>query len=359
MAANSVTFIVGRRLKGTLLIGGRHTTGAGVVRALGAVQAQDYPGAKWALAQRTRSATDASLQREIDGGRILRTHVLRPTWHFVAPEDIRWMLALTGPRVTRAMSYYDRQLQIDAKAVARSHATIGKVLAGGKALTRQELRVEIEKQVGPTSGSRLARLMMRAECDALICSGPMRGKQFTYALLDERVPSMPALDADDALRTLTVRYFSTRGPATAHDFAWWSGLTIADVKRGIASTGKALEAMEMDGRTYWMAAGSRDVTLPASAHLIPNYDEFFIGYRNRSAIGQRLKSVKAVTGGNALIAHVVIVNGQLVGGWKRITTSKGSVAELDLLIKLTRAERALVDASAARFSEFSARSAGL
>lgn len=181
--------VVPRRLAGQFLTTSRAARASDVVLALGAVQAQDYAGAKWALAQRTRGASDAEIEREVAEGRILRTHVLRPTWHFVAPQDIRWMLALTAPRVRAAMAYYDRKLELDAAVFRRSNHALTKALTGGKHLTRAELGTVLERAgVRITSGQRLGNLMLRAELDALVCSGPRRGKQFTHALLEELVP---------------------------------------------------------------------------------------------------------------------------------------------------------------------------
>lgn len=323
-----------------------------VVRALGAVQAQDYPGAKWALSQRTPGATDDEIERAMTDGHILRTHVLRPTWHFVAPADIRWMLALTAPRVKATMAYYDRMLELDAITFRRSNAALAKALTGGKHLTRTELRPILERAGVPiTSGQRLGHLMMRAELDALVCSGPRRGKQFTYALLEERVPPAAPRERDEALLELTRRYFTTRGPATAQDFGWWSGLTVSDAKRGVQIAGRELEHATLGGKDIWFAEDSLPKG-PPTAHLLPNYDEFFIGYKDRSAIGQRLGHTKAVTGGNALIAHVVAVNGQLVGGWKRVAGKNGVVVELELIVQLTQAEKSRLMGAARRFGQF-------
>jgi hypothetical protein len=348
----STSQIVARRLRGTLLVGSRHRSGADVVRALGVVQAQDYPGAKWALGMRARGTTNASIQREVDAGRILRTHVLRPTWHFVTPDDIRWMLALTGERVSRTMGYYNLEFRLDAKIFARSHDVMIRALEGGRALTRQELRTQLEPKIGALGSERLVRVVMQAECAGLICSGPMRDKQFTYSLIAERAPGAKTLERDAALLELARRYFPTRGPATPQDFAWWSGLTVADANRAIQMAGKAFESVELGGRRYWQGAGTRDATIAPSAHLLPNYDEFFIGYRDRSAIGQRLKTTKSVMGGSALIGHVMVVNGQLVGGWKRMA----NVIALKPSAKLTPAERRLVDRELAKLNAFIAAS---
>lgn len=346
--------VVRRRLANQYLTTPGLAKASDVVRALGAVQAQDYAGAKWALAQRTRGATDADIERELTDGKILRTHVLRPTWHFVAPEDIRWMLALTAPRVSAFMAYYNRQLELTPAVFRRSNAAIAKALQGGEHLMRKELRAVLERaRIGRISGQRLGHLMMQAELDAVVCSGAMRGKQFTYALLDERVPRAPSLHRDEALLELTRRYFGARGPASTHDFAWWSGLTIGDVKRGIQIAGDELAPIEVDRKKLWLSATARPLPkAKPSAHLLPNYDEYFIGFKDRSAFGQRLRSVKSVTGGNALMAHVVVIDGQLVGGWKRTLGKKSLVLTFDLPTRITPGERRNIAAAAGRFGEF-------
>jgi hypothetical protein len=197
----------------------------------------------------------------------------------------------------------------------------------------------------------MGHLMMEAELDAVICSGPRREKQFTYALVDERVPATPPIDRDDALARLTRCYFRGRGPATAHDFAWWSGLSMADVRRGIAIAEPDIDAVVLGGKPHWIAG---DVRPPrkASAHLLPNYDEYFIGHRDRSAIGQRLRSVKAVTGGNALIAHVIVVDGQLVGGWRLLREGPSAVVKLHVLDRLSTSERKRILAEVTRLATF-------
>jgi hypothetical protein len=189
------------------------------------------------------------------------------------------MLALTAPRVRAAMAYYDRKLELDAKVFRRSNNALTKALTGGRHLTRPELGKVLERaNIGITSGQRLGHLMLRAELDAVVCSGPRRGKQFTYALLEERVPPAARLERDEALLELTCRYFSTRGPATGQDFAWWSGLTMSDVKRGLEIAGRTLKHATIDGKDFWFA--ERAVPKASrSAHLLPNYDEYFIGYK--------------------------------------------------------------------------------
>jgi len=345
--------IAWRRLAGQFLTVPGPAKPADVVRRLGAVQAQDYAGAKWALAQRTKAATDAAVDRAVDAGTIVRTHVLRPTWHFVAAEDLRWMLALTGPRISRALASYNRVLEITPAVIRRSHAAITKALEGGRHLTRAEVAAVLSRaKVGALTGHRFGRLVVQAELDAIICSGARRGKQSTYALLDERVTAARGFVRDTALAELARRYFPTRGPASAHDFAWWSGLTVADARRAVAILGRELEPIDVGGRPFWMSAGAKAPPRKPCAHLLPNYDEYFIGFVDRSAIGRRLGSVERVTGGNALLNHIATVNGQIVGGWKRTAAGPRVTLRFDLPSRLSRAERALLDREIGRYRAF-------
>ena len=346
--------IARRRLLAQHLVTPALATPADVVRTLGAVQAQDYAGAKWALGMRMREATDAAIDRAFDEGSILRTHVLRPTWHFVTPADIRWLLALTGPRVKQAMMHYDRRLELDELLYRRSRNVVVRALRDGNHLTRTELRREIERARIEIPGTqRLAHVILRHELDAVICSGPRRGKQFTYALLDERVPPAPSLTRDEALLELTTRYFTTRGPATANDFSWWSGLTVADAKRGIEMAGRVLEREVIDSRTYWSVSGEpRRRTRSSLAHLLPNYDEYFIGFRDRSAIAQRLGARDLVKSGTVLTPHVAIIDGQLVGAWKRSIKDTAVVIELRLLANVSGPERKALERASRSYAQF-------
>lgn len=346
--------IARRRLLAQHLVTPVLATPADVVRTLGAIQAQDYAGARWGLGMRMRDATDAAIDRAFDEGTILRTHVLRPTWHFVAPADIRWLLALTGPRVKQAMMHYDRRLELDEPLYRRSRNVIVRALRDRNHLTRTELRREIERARIEIPGTqRLAHVIVRHELDAVICSGPRRGKQFTYALLDERVPAAPSVTRDEALLELTTRYFTTRGPATANDFSWWSGLTVADAKRGIEMAGKAFEREVIDGRTYWSVGGKsrRRIRTPL-AHLLPNYDEYFIGFRDRSAIAGRVGSRDLVKGGTVLTPHVAIIDGQLVGSWKRTIAQSEVVIDLRLVAKVSVSERNALERASRNYAQF-------
>jgi Winged helix DNA-binding domain len=324
-----------------------------VVTQLGAVQAQDYFGAKWALGQRLKAATDAALDRSFNQGEILRTHVLRPTWHFVTPADIRWMLALTAPRVHAANAYMYRRLELDNATLEQSNAVLAEALQGGKQLTRTELAAAFKKAGIDANGLRLGYFMMYAELEGLICSGARRGKQFTYALFEERVPHVKALKRDQALAELTLRYFKSRGPATLQDFVWWSGLTMADARSGIEMVKSQFVSEVLQGQTYWFDnSGSPAQKKSPTAYLLPNYDEYFIGFRDRSAIGEVAKGKNIDAANPAFLAHIVIVDGQIVGGWKRTIKKDAVIVELNPITNLTKAEKQAITEEVNRYGQF-------
>src|SRR5215469_1273386 len=222
-----------------------------VVSWFGAMQSQDFAAAKWAIAQRSKNQTDASIEKAFNEGKILRTHIMRPTWHFVTPSDIRWILALTSPRVYRFNGYYYRQTGLDKSIFEKSNLVIQKALTGGKQLTRSELNEYLVAAKIPTENLGLSYTIMQAELDGIICSGPRKGKQFTYMLLDERVPQTKTFSNNEAIAQLTKRFFQSHGPALAADFSWWSGLTLTDAKKGVALLGSQIQKSERDGKTYY------------------------------------------------------------------------------------------------------------
>jgi hypothetical protein len=195
------------------------TTVTGIVEWMIAMQAQEFAMAKWAIGLRLGNTTDVMVERAFNDGAILRTHAMRPTWHFVAPADIRWLQQLTGPRVHAANAYVGRQQNLDSKTMKRCTDIIAKALEGGCFLTRNELQEVLKQKKIVADGIKLAYIVMHAELNAVICSGPRKGKQFTYALLDERVPAVSPINNKGALAQFARRYFTSRGPATAHDFA--------------------------------------------------------------------------------------------------------------------------------------------
>jgi hypothetical protein len=344
--------IARQRLHNQRITGAKFEKPEGVVRWFGAVQAQDYAGAKWAVGQRMHGATDAALDAACAAGTILRTHVMRPTWHFVTPADIRWLLALTAPRVHIANAYRCRQLALDDATLARSNATLTSALRGGNQLTRIELASVLRHAGIAIDGQRLTHLMMHAELNGIVCSGAWRGKQFTYALLDERAPHTTSFARDEALAELTTRYIASHGPATVHDFVWWSGLTVADAKAGLAMVGSRIMHENVDGRTYWFTAAPIADDPAPTAFLLPNFDEFIVGYTDRRAVLDAAPAEKLDARGNLLFNHTIVIDGRVVGTWKR-TLKKGAVTvDARLFTPLDAAEARAVEDAARRYGQF-------
>jgi DNA glycosylase AlkZ-like len=337
------------RLHHQRLTSPRFTAPVEVVRWLGAVQAQEYAPAKWALGQRMRRGTDAGVERAFAEGSILRTHVLRPTWHFVAPEDIRWMLELTGPRIKTAIASYARRAALDENTFKRSRRLLERALDGGQ-LTRAALRQAFQRERLPTTGICFVLMLMRAELDGLICSGPRAGKDFTYALLDDRAPGSPALTRDRALAELARRYFTSRGPATLYDFVWWSGLTTADARTAIEMAADDLAREVIDGTACWLPSSRRAVPRSAgAAHLLPVYDEYMVAYKNRAAaLDPRFRK----RGASVTLGPVIVVNGRVIGTWKSLRSEHETLVTLSPFGPLTGQVRRAVDDAARRYGAF-------
>jgi Winged helix DNA-binding domain len=331
--------IVRRRMRNTGLIGTPASDWRDVVRSFGAMQAQDYGPAKWSLGQRVRGLTDADMDRALDDGKILRTHALRPTWHFVLPEDILWILKLTGPRIHISTSTAFKELAIDAKLGARSNRAVARALRGGNHLTRKELQAVLAKSGIETDSRRLGFLMSYAEIEGVICSGARRGKQQTYALIEERAPNARNLAPDEALAELTFRYFTSHGPATIKDYRWWSSLKVTDIRRGIEMLGDKLRTDEVGGKTYFSTKGSTSTRVSSpTVHLLQAYDEYLVAYTDSKPL-LNLSGIARSTSDRTLYLGVVTLDGQIAGNWKR-TITKNSVKFDVVLYRLFRGEKA-------------------
>jgi hypothetical protein len=323
-----------------------------VVKRLVAVQAQDYAGAKWALGLRLRDSLEDQIERAFNEGKILRTHVLRPTWHFVLPEDIRWLLGLTGPRVQAANAGMQRKAGLDAATFRRAERVLAKALDGGARLTRVELRAALKRAGLDTEHEfRFAYVLMHAELEGLICSGPRRGKQFTYALLDERAPAGGKRTRDQAVVELTRRYFVSRGPATAHDFAKWSGLTLADARLGLEAAGRHLQRELFDGKEYWSGEAFPPIHSAPLAHLLSVFDEYVSSYKGHAAIAPEEISRRLRAFGNVLTG-IIVVGGVVTGTWKRTLTNGNAHLKLEVFGRIAGDARKAVVEAAERYARF-------
>ena len=308
-----------QRISSLQLVPADGITPAQVVGKLAALQAQDYAMSLWAVGQRS-GCTRAQAEAALDAGRIIRTHILRPTWHLVAAADLRWLLELSGPLVLRAIAATGRQFGVEPEQVRKAARIFEKALAG-RALTREELRPMLTRSRISTDDHRMAHLLMHAELSGLICSGPRRGRQGTYMLLDERIPDRTLLfEKEAALAELARRYFGTRGPASAADFQWWSGLPGAQVRSALALLGKELQPWPGAPGLFWIPDGA---PLPApSLLLLPAFDEYLIAYRDRSAQLDERHRPLALTR-NGIFRPVAVANGQVRGVWKAVAGRGG------------------------------------
>ena len=340
--------IVLRRLAGQGLSASRFSSAEEVVRWMGCVQAQDFAMGKWGVGLRFLGATDAEIEADFDAGRILRTHVLRPTWHFVLPEDIGWMLRLTGPRVRAGALAMQRQMGIDKGVLVRSKKIMAKALGDGQVLTRAELAVLFSRAKINTDDIRMSILLMDAELEEMICSGPRRGRQFTYRLLSSR-----GLDfsGDAALGELARRYFVSRGPATVADLAWWGGLSLAQAKRGVGVVRGGLGCEVMDGKEYFFDAASGVAVSAGGVLLLPAWDEYTVAYKDRSDFLHADHVGRSSYG----LKPVVVVNGKVVGVWRRVLGREAVTVEVSPFSNLSGAVMRSINVVAKRYSQFLGR----
>jgi hypothetical protein len=322
-----------------------------MVAYFGAIQGQEYAQTKWSLGLRMPRLKDSDIEKELNEGRILRTHLLRPTWHFVAPEDIRWMLKLTAPRVDAINTYMYRKMELDSATFNRCNDIMTRVLEGGKHLTREALSQEFLKNNIEAESVRLVCILMKAELEGLICSGARQGNQFTYALLEERVAPAKEISRDEALVELTQRYFLSRGPATAKDFATWSGLTLTDCKKGIEMTRANWTEEKMESETYYFSSKAlKKETNFEQMHLTPIYDEMIMGYKNREALQQIRHAVQPAQ--KLRFDNTILFDGQIIGSWRRKIKPKLIELEYEFLQPLNKKEELEFEKAILRFETF-------
>jgi hypothetical protein len=352
--------IARRRLYNQRLWGAPCDSPEHVVGWLSAMQSQEFAYAKWSVAQRTHGATNAAMDQALADGTILRTHVLRPTWHFVLPADVRWLLDLTAPRVNALSGYYYRQLGLDDAVFTKTNALFSKTLKGGRQLTRTEFAGILRRSGIAASGQRLGYILMRAELDAVIISGALRGKQQTYASFDERVPRAKVVRRDDALAELTRRYFVSRGPATLKDYLTWSSLTAAEGRIGLEMAQPHLEHEVVGGRTYWFAPSSpRAKRASPVVDLIQGYDEYVMSYRESKDVLQLPGRASTVLSGEPIYTHAILLDGHVAGHWKRVLSKSLVSIQTQLYRPLISAEVRALQAAVHRYGRFMGQPASL
>lgn len=319
---------------------------------MGAMQAQDYAMAKWAIGVRLPNSTDRMVETAIDRGEIIRTHLLRPTWHLVSAEDIYWLLELTAPSIKASLRLRHKELELSESLIVKSNALIGEALSGGNHLTRDEIVTRLEKAGIATDKNRAYHVILRAELDGIICSGAISDKKQTYALLNERVSKTASLTKTEALQKLARRYFSSHGPATLKDFVWWSGLSVSDARNALEMVKLDFISEKVGLETYWFPS---TFSIPKNdspyVHLLPAFDEFIISYTDRTASLPFENHKKAVSD-NGVFRPVILINGQVIGIWKRTIGKEKVIVETSLFQPYSKSIESLIEKKAETFGNF-------
>jgi hypothetical protein len=346
--------ISARRLRNSCLTGNTRAQPVDVVSRLGAVQAQDYALTKWSIGERSRGLRDADIDRALRDGAIVRTHVLRPTWHLVAREDVRWLLALTGPGIQARNRRRYVELGLEPRLRARCERVISAAIEAAGPMTRDEIAAALAASGINPSGQRMPHILMHCELESLICSGGMRGKQHTYSLLNERVPDARPSDPHDAIAELTRRYLQSHGPATVADLRWWSGLTSSDIEEALAGLGDEVRSETVDGLKFWMMSTdpTRAPRPPRGAHLLHAYDELLVGYQRSRFFGEpHAERARAAWGDQTLPRGMILSDGRVAGLWRRSVGSRK--VTIDFLPFDGRIDIRALEAAAARMGRFS------
>jgi hypothetical protein len=353
--------ILRMRLRAQLIEGGGAASPRGAVCRLLAMQAQDYAGAVWAIGLRTPGTAQADVERAIADRQIVRTWPMRGTLHFVAPDDVHWLLPLLAPRALARAARREQQLELDEATFARARELFALALTGGRRLTRRDAMEMLDAAGIVTSGQRGYHILWRLAQEALIVVGPMDGRQQTFALLDEWVPADrsaldPSAPREELLAHLAARYFTGHGPATFADLARWAGIPIREARSAACAVEHMFESSEHEGERYLFAPGAADAALterPGSVHLLPGFDEYMLGYTGRSLqLGEHLEQFGARVASNGMLASTVVVDGRAVGVWKRTLAARGVTFALTEFRPFSSAERAAVIVQQERYAAF-------
>jgi len=322
-----------------------------LINHMGAMQAQEFNQAKWAVGLRLPNYTEKQVEETFNRGEILRTHLMRPTWHFVSPDDIFWLVGLSAKQIKSAMKARNRQLELTEEDFKTSQEVMVKALEGNRYLTRDELSEFLNAAGISTKEQRLPHILMEAEIDRIICSGPMKGKKQTYALLEERVPNKIELTTDEALALLAKKYFTSHGPATIADFTWWSGLPVSQARKAVALNNNHLLSETINDETYWFAENHCTIPQPDSAFLLPAFDEYLVSYKNREAAISADHHAKAVSK-NGIFWPILIINGKVSGLWKHSIKKDQLLLEFEFFRSILTKEKGEVEKAIRIFKKF-------
>ena len=325
-------------------------TPAEVVRHMLAMQAQDFPGAKWSVGLRTLNATDAEVEQAIADRQIVRSWPMRGTLHFAPAEDLGWMLSLTRDRMVQSAAGRHRTLELDDASFALAARVAEKAVSTTSVISRTALLAAFEAAGLSTAGQRGNHLLWYLNVTGLLVFGPLDGKQHSFVLLSDWVRNGRPLSGDEALAEFARRYFTSHGPATDRDFAWWSSLTLTAARRGLAAVVGDLETLEVDGRTYYHRQGLEPATTGVLA--LPGFDEYLLGYQDRSAPLAAEWATRVVPGGNGVFFSTIVVDGEIVGTWKRTMGAKQVSVEITPFTTLSARSMAAARTSLRAYARF-------
>ncbi|MEW9701271.1 winged helix DNA-binding domain-containing protein [Paenibacillus sp. SI8] len=339
--------IADRRMFNLQITGGKLDKPEQVVKQLGALQAQDYHQALWAVGLRVQSATLADIEQSIEDRKIMLTWPMRGTIHFVLPDDVRWMLKLSASRILARDNRRLEQLGLNQEIIERCKQLFYDALHGNKRISRPLLMQLLEEAGISTKNQRGYHLLWYLAQSGFICLGPREGKQQSFVLLDEWVPAAKEASIDEALAMLAERYFTSHGPATVHDFAWWAGITLSDARRGAGAAPRGLASEKVGGQEYWWSEQSQWGSADGgpAVTLLPGYDEYLLGYKDRSAVLRAEYASSIVPGNNGVFMPTVVIDGQVAGLWKRTIKKKGMDIEIRLFESHSDREESIQEAA--------------
>jgi hypothetical protein len=318
---------------------------------MGAMQSQDFAMSKWAIGLRTLNSTEKSIEAAFNQGDIIRTHLLRPTWHVVSSDDIYWIQQLTAQYIRPTLKSRNKQLELSEEVFSKSNKLLEKFLSNGLSLTREDLIREYDNIHIKTNENRLSHLLMNAELDGIICSGSLQGNKLTYCLLEERVPNKKMLSRDESLSELANRYFSSHSPATLRDFIWWSGLPVTVARKALEMIKSGLNSETINFETYWFTDQFDQTNLNYSVHLLPAFDEFLIAYRDRSA-SITITNNKIAISDNGIFRPIIVANGHVIGLWKRAIKKDQLMIETTLFCRQDEKIKNEIEKQAKQYADF-------
>ena len=349
------TDIIRYRLHNQQIAGTKFRKPEEIVDALGAVQAQDYSGGLWGVGLRLPGSTVGDIEKALNERKIIRTWPMRGTLHLVPARDARWMLELLTPRVIRQSARRYKELGLNDEIFRRSEELISQALEGGRQQTREALSDVLARGGVNPEGQRSYHILGYLAQNGLICLGAREGKQQTFVRFDEWVADNRRLERDEALAEIARRYFTSHGPATLQDFAWWTGLAAAEAKAGLEMVKSDLMQEVIDGKHYWFSplyVSAREDESPIAC-LLPNYDEYMIGYKDRSAMFPALPEKQdSQAYGRIALNYTIIIDGVIVGSWRRERKKDRVVIKTTLFRSLDNDKKDALSMAVERYGAF-------